>query len=69
MSSVMLSAANAPVRLNDLPALLSPFAVTAPVYVYLLSCGQVTATRLRLKDSENLILVLGPRGHIPTVLS
>ena len=60
-----LTAGTAPVRLNDLPGLLSPYAQTAPVYVYLMSCGNVTASHFRLKDEEDLILVLGPRGYVP----
>ena len=50
-----------PVRLNDLPALLGPYATTAPIYVYLMGCGNLTASRFRLKDEEDLILVLKPR--------
>lgn len=50
-----------PVRLNDLPALLGPYAVAAPLYVYLMSCGNLTASRVRLKDEDDLILVLKPR--------
>ena len=56
-----LPAVTAPVRLNDLPSLLGPYAVTAPIYVYLMSCGNLTATRVRQKDEEDLILVLRPR--------
>lgn len=52
---------NAPVRLDDLPRLLGPYAQAAPIYVYLMSCGNVKATRIRLKDDEDLILVLSPR--------
>ncbi len=48
-------------RLNDLPALLGPYAVTSPIYVYLMSCGNLTASRSRLQDEEDLILVLRPR--------
>ena len=65
LSNALLPVVTDPVRLNDLPALLGPYAVTAPVYVYLMSCGNITATRLRLKDEEDLILVLGPRGYNP----
>ena len=66
-NSAMFTPANLPtvtnpVRLNDLPALLGPYAVTAPIYVYLMSCGNLTATRVRLKDEEDLILVLKPRA-------
>ena len=53
-----------PVRLSDLPALLGPYAVAAPVYVYLRDCGNISATRFRLKDEEDLILVLSPRKTI-----
>jgi hypothetical protein len=65
LSNTPLPAGVAPVRLNDLPALLGPYAVTAPVYVYLMSSGHVTATRFRLKDEEDLILVLCPRRQVP----
>jgi len=50
-----------PIQLNDLPTLLGPYATTAPIYVYLMSCGNLTASRFRLKDEEDLILVLQPR--------
>jgi hypothetical protein len=50
------------VRLSDLPALLGPYAVAAPVYVYLRDCGNISATRFRLQDEEDLILVLSPRS-------
>ncbi len=56
-----LPAVTNPIRLNDLPALLGPYAVAAPIYVYLMRCGNLTATRFRLKDEEDLILVLRPR--------
>ena len=49
------------VRLNDLPALLGPYATAAPIYVYLMGCGNLTASRFRLKDEDDLILVLKPR--------
>lgn len=61
----MLPTVTEPVRLNDLPALLGPYAASAPIYVYLMSCGNLTATRFRLRDEEDLILVLGPRGSVP----
>ena len=50
-----------PVRLNDLPALLGPYAISAPIYVYLMSCGNLSASRSRSQDEDDLILVLGPR--------
>ena len=53
-----------PVRLSDLPALLGPYAVAAPVYVYLRDCGNISATRFRVKDEEDLILVLKPRKTV-----
>ena len=56
-----LPAVTTPIRLNDLPALLGPYAVTAPIYVYLMRCGNLTASRSRLQDEEDLILVLKPR--------
>ncbi len=60
----MLPAVTEPVRLNDLPAILGPYAKTAPIYVYLMSCGNLTASRFRSRDEEDLILVLGPRGSV-----
>ena len=59
--SAALPAFTTPTRLNDLPSLLGPYAVTAPIYVYLMGCGNLTASRFRLKDEEDLILVLRPR--------
>ena len=54
-----------PMRLNDLPALLAPYAVTAPVFVYMLASGHLTACRVRRHDAQlsedDLILVLTPR--------
>jgi len=50
-----------PVRLNDLPSLLGPYAVSAPIYVYLMSCGNLSASRFRSQDEDDLILVLSPR--------
>ncbi len=63
----MLPTVNGPVRLNDLPTLLGPYARTAPIFVYMMSCGNLKATRLRLgaDDEEDLLLVLGPRGLFP----
>lgn len=59
----MLPTVTDPVRFNDLPALLGPYARTAPVYVYLMSCGNIKATRFPLPgDAEDLMLVLRPRG-------
>ncbi len=60
----MLPAVTEPVRLNDLPAILGPYARTAPIYVYLMSCGNLTASRFRLRDEDDLILVLGPQGSV-----
>ena len=60
-TEVSLPAVSAPIRLNDLPALLGPYAVSAPIYVYLRDCGNLTATRVRAKDEDDLILVLSPR--------
>ncbi len=61
LSSMTLPVVTAPMRLNDLPALLGPYAVAAPVYVYLRDCGNISATRFRLQDEDDLILVLRPR--------
>lgn len=61
----MLPTVTAPVRLNDLPTLLGPYATAAPVYVYLMDCGNLKATRFRLPEDDDLILVLGPRGRVP----
>jgi len=61
----MLPTATDPIRLNDLPALLGPYARTAPIFVYMMSCGNLKATRIRLRDEEDLMLVLGPRGMLP----
>ena len=65
----MLPTVTGPVRLNDLPALLGPYARTAPIFVYMMSCGNLKATRLRLgaDDEEDLMLVLGPSGMFPVV--
>ena len=61
LSSAALPVVTSPMRLNDLPALLGPYAVAAPVYVYLRDCGNISATRFRSKDEDDLILVLSPR--------
>lgn len=61
----MLPTVTEPIRFNDLPALLGPYARTAPVFVYLMSCGNVKATRFPLADDEDLMLVLRPRGMFP----
>ena len=61
LSSTALPVVTDPVRLSDLPALLGPYAVAAPVYVYLRDCGNISATRFRLQDEDDLILVLSPR--------
>ena len=60
----LLSFANNPVRFNDLPALLAPYAKTAPVYAYLLADGTIQATRFRLREEADLLLVLAPRGTV-----
>lgn len=65
LPAVGLPHVTVPVRLNDLPGILGPYAVTAPIFVYLMSCGNIKATRFRLRDDGDLILVLGPRGHVP----
>ncbi len=55
---------NTPVRFHDLPALLAPYAKTAPVYVYLMTGGEIQATRFRLREEADLLLVLAPRGTV-----
>lgn len=62
LSSSALPIITAPMRLSDLPALLGPYAIAAPVYVYLQDCGNISATRFRSKDENDLILVLSPRS-------
>lgn len=52
------------VRLNDLPTLLAPYAKTAPVYVYMLAGGTIKATRFRLREEADLLLILAPRGTV-----
>lgn len=63
----MLPTITDPVRLNELPVLLGPYAQTAPIFVYMMRCGNLKATRLRLgaDDEEDLMLVLAPRGTFP----
>lgn len=63
----MLPTVTEPIRFNDLPALLGPYARTAPVFVYMMSCGNLKATRFRLgaDDEDDLMLVLAPRGTFP----
>ena len=61
LSPAALPTVTNPVRLNDLPELLGPYAVSSPIYVYMMSCGNLAATRFRLQDEEDLILVLRPR--------
>ena len=57
-----------PIRLDDLPSLLGPYAKTAPIFVYLMDCGNLKASRFRLGDEGDLILILGPTGHsLPVV--
>ena len=67
----MLPAVTEPVRLSDLPELLAPYALTAPIFVYLLASGHVQACRMRRHDAEldenDLILVLSPRHRRATV--
>ena len=60
----MLPTVTQPVRLDDLPTLLGPYARTAPIFVYLMSCGNLKATRFRLgaDDEDDLLLVLAPSG-------
>ena len=51
-----------PIRFDDLPTLLAPYAVSCSVYVYMRADGHVTASRLRKQGSEeDLVLVLAPR--------
>jgi len=64
-AAIELLGVTTPVRFNDLPDLLGPYAVAAPIYVYLMTCGNIKATRFRLRDEGDLILVLGPRGRVP----
>ena len=57
-----------PIRLEDLPNLLGPYAKSAPIFVYLMDCGNLKASRFRLGDEGDLILILGPKGHgLPAV--
>ena len=53
-----------PIRLNDLPLLLAPYAQTAPIYVYMLAGGTIQTTRFRLREEADLLLVLAPRGTV-----
>jgi hypothetical protein len=57
------------VHLNDLPGLLAPYAVAAPIFVYLLASGHILACRMRRHDAElseeDLILVLTPCRKMP----
>ena len=65
--NLQLSVVTRPVHLGDLPTLLAPYAVAAPVFVYLQASGHVLACRMRRHDAElnenDLILVLNPRGR------
>ncbi len=61
----MLPTVTEPIRLNDLPTLLGPYAKTAPIFVYMMRCGNLKATRFRLGDEEDLMLVLSPQGMLP----
>lgn len=58
-----------PVRLNDLPCLLAPYARAAPVFVYMLVSGHILTCRMRRHDAElsedDLLLVLMP-GQKPS---
>lgn len=60
----LLPATYNPVRFNELPTLLAPYAKTAPVYVYLMTGGTIQATRFRLREEADLLLVLAPRGTV-----
>ena len=61
----MLPPVTQPQRLDDLPALLAPYACAAPLFVYLLPSGHILACRTCRNDEdldeEDLILVLRPR--------
>ncbi len=61
----MLPIITRPQRLDDLPALLAPYAIAAPIFIYLLPSGHVQAYRVRrcdaALDEDDLILVLSPR--------
>ena len=66
--AAVLPTVTTPIRLEDLPSLLGPYAKTAPIFVYLMDCGNLKASRFRLGDEGDLILVLGPAGHgLPVV--
>ena len=56
------------VRLSDLPGFLVPYALAAPIFVYLLASGHILACRMRRQDAElseeDLILVLTPRRKL-----
>ena len=67
LSNAGLPTVTAPVRLDDLPALLGPYATAAPIYVYLMDCGNIRATRFQLREEGDLILVLGPRPRTPPI--
>jgi hypothetical protein len=55
---------NTPIRLNDLPRLLAPYAQTAPIYVYMMAGGTIQTTRFRLREEADLLLVIAPRGIV-----
>ena len=64
LPTLTLPAVTQPVRLSELPGLLAPYALTAPIFVYLLASGHILACRIRRHDAEltdeDLILVLTP---------
>ncbi len=64
----MLPSVTQPVRLNDLPLLLAPYAKDAPIFVYMLTSGHILACRVRRHDheltDEDLILMLMPRAFL-----
>ena len=66
LSGLTLPTITEPVRLNDLPSLLAPYAVAAPIFVYLLASGHLLACRMRGNKSaeDDLILVLRPHRKL-----
>lgn len=65
---ISLPTVTTPIRLEDLPSLLGPYAQSAPIFVYLMDCGNLRASRFRQRDGGDLILVLGPTGRsLPVV--
>ena len=69
LPGLTLPAVTQAVHLNDLPGLLAPYAVAAPIFVYLLASGHILACRMRRHDAElseeDLILVLTPCRKMP----